>query len=90
VTREAAAEIFHRIALLLELKGENPFKIRAYKTGAELVESYPGDIMQLAADNQLKGIKGLGDALQDKLHELATTGALGFYDKLKEIGRAHV
>jgi DNA polymerase (family 10) len=83
VTRESAADILSRIALLLELKGENPFKIRAYKTGAELVESYPGDIMQLAADNQLKGIKGLGDALQDKLHELATTGALGFYDKLK-------
>ena len=83
MTRESAADIFSRIALLLELKGENPFKIRAYKTGAELVESYPGDIMQLARDNQLKGIKGLGDALQDKLHELAATGALGFYDKLK-------
>ena len=83
MTRESAAEIFSRIALLLDLKGENPFKIRAYKTGAEVVESFPGDIMQLARDNQLKGIKGLGDALQDKLHELATTGSLTFYDKLK-------
>lgn len=83
MTREAAADIFHRIALLLELKGENPFKIRAYKNGAEVVESYPGDIMQLAIDDELKGIKGLGDALQEKLHELATTGQLGFYDKLK-------
>ncbi|MES2598018.1 MAG: DNA polymerase/3'-5' exonuclease PolX [Verrucomicrobiota bacterium] len=83
MTREAAAEIFERIALLMELKGENPFKIRAYKTGAEVVESYAGDIMQLARDNQLAGIKGIGDALRDKLHEMAMTGKLEFYEKLK-------
>ncbi|MCB1227338.1 MAG: histidinol-phosphatase, partial [Verrucomicrobiales bacterium] len=83
MTREQAADIFQRIALLLELKGENPFKIRAYKTGAEIVESYPSDIMALAAANQLGTVKGLGTALQDKLHEMATTGALGFYDKLR-------
>jgi DNA polymerase (family X) len=83
MTRDAAAEILNRIALLLELKGENPFKIRAYKSGAEVVESYAGDIMQLAADNKLAGIKGIGDALRDKLHEMATTGKLEFFEKLK-------
>lgn len=83
MTREEAAEIFERIAILMELKGENPFKIRAYKTGAEIVESFSGDIMKMAAENDLTGIKGLGDALRDKLHELATTGKLEFYEKLK-------
>lgn len=83
MTREDVAEILNRIALLLELKGENPFKIRAYKTGAEVVESYAGDILQLAAEQKLGGIKGIGDALKDKLHELATTGKLEFYEKLK-------
>lgn len=83
MTREDAADILNRIALLLELKGENPFKIRAYKSGAEVVESYAGDIMQLAADNKLAGIKGIGDALRDKLHEMATTGKLEFFEKLK-------
>lgn len=82
MTREAAAQILERIALLLELKGENPFKIRAYKTGAEVVENYAGDIMQLAAENKLAGIKGIGDALRDKLHEMATTGKLEFYENL--------
>lgn len=77
------AAVLNRIALLLELKGENPFKIRAYKTGAEVVESFPGDIVARAAAGDLAGIKGLGDALQDKLHELATTGRLEFYEKLK-------
>lgn len=83
MTREAAAQILERIALLLELKGENPFKIRAYKTGAEVVESYAGDIMQLAMENKLAGIKGIGDALRDKLHEMATTGKLEFYENLR-------
>lgn len=83
MTREAAAQILERIALLMELKGENPFKIRAYKMGAEVVESYAGDIMQLATDNKLAGIKGIGDALRDKLHEMAVTGRLEFYDNLR-------
>jgi DNA polymerase (family 10) len=84
MTRQEAATIFERIATLLEMKGENPFKTRAYRTGAEIVESFSGDIMQLAADKQLAGIKGLGEALRDKLHEMATTGRLEFYEKLKK------
>ncbi|MBB5037374.1 DNA polymerase/3'-5' exonuclease PolX [Prosthecobacter dejongeii] len=83
MTRETAAQILERVALLLELKGENPFKIRAYKTGAEVVESYPDDIMQLAMDGKLSGVKGIGEALRDKLHEMATTGKLEFFDKLR-------
>ncbi len=83
MTREDATTILERIAALLEMKGENPFKVRAYRTGAELVESFSGDIMALAAENKLAGIKGLGDALRDKLHEMATTGRLEFYEKLK-------
>lgn len=83
MTREAAVQILERIALLLELKGENPFKIRAYRTGADVVSGYAGDIMKLAAEGALGGIKGLGDALKDKLHEMAMTGRLEFYEKLK-------
>ncbi len=83
MNREDATTIFERIATLLEMQGENPFKVRAYRTGAEVVESFSGDIMKLAAENQLAGIKGLGEALRDKLHEMATTGRLEFYEKLK-------
>jgi DNA polymerase (family 10) len=83
MTSADAAAIFEKIALLMELKGENPFKIRAYRSGAEIVESYAGDIMKMAEANELSGIKGLGEALRDKLHELATTGRLSFYENLK-------
>ena len=49
MTSEEMAQVLSRIAVLMELKGENPFKIRAYKTGAEIVESFPGDIVARAA-----------------------------------------
>jgi DNA polymerase (family 10) len=83
VTRENLAEVLEEIALLLELKGENPFKVRAYRQGAETVRGFDGDIVQLAAGNELTGIKGIGDALRDKLHELAATGTLQFHQKLR-------
>jgi DNA polymerase (family 10) len=83
VTRENLAEVLEEIALLLELKSENPFKVRAYRQGAEAVRRFDGDIVQRASDNQLTGIKGIGDALRDKLHELATTGNLQFHQNLR-------
>lgn len=83
MTRETLAGVLEEIALLLELKNENPFKIRAYRQGAETVRNFDGDIVAMAANNQLAGIKGIGDALRDKLHELASTGSLGFHQKLR-------
>ena len=83
MTREKMADVLDEIALLLELKGENPFKIRAYRQGAEIVRSHDGDIVAMAAAGELAGIKGIGEALRDKLHELATTGALKFHENLR-------
>ncbi len=82
-TRETLADTLDEIALLLELKGENPFKVRAYRQGAETVRGYDGDIAAMAAANQIDGIKGIGSALRDKLHELATSGKLGFHESLR-------
>lgn len=83
VTRDTLIKTLEEIALLLELKGENPFKTRAYRNGAEIVQNFDGDIVARAAANDLKGIKGIGDALQQKLHELASTGSLEYYDNLR-------
>lgn len=84
MTAEQMADVLRNIAHLLELKGENPFKIRAYNNGADVVEKFGGDIVALAKADELKGIHGLGDALQQKLHELASTGKLGYYEALKK------
>lgn len=83
MTRESIADILEKIALLLEMQGENPFKIRAYKHGAEIVRSYPEDILTLAREGKLTGIPGLGAALVEKIETLASTGSLPFWEKLK-------
>lgn len=77
------AEVLEKIALLLELKGENPFKVRAYRQGAEIVLSMEDDVVELAKNDELTGVKGIGDALRDKLGEMAKTGRLEFYENLK-------
>ena len=83
MTREDLAEALEQIALLLELKDENPFKVRAYRQGAEVVRNHEEDIVQLARDGNIDGIKGIGEALRDKLHTLALTGSLPFLDALR-------
>jgi len=83
VTREHLVKTLENIALLLELKGENPFKTRAYRNGAEIVQNFDGDIVTRASEGDLKGIKGIGDALQQKLHELASTGSLAYHENLR-------
>ena len=83
VTRETLVATLEEIALLLELKGANPFKTRAYRQGSEIVQNFDGNIVELAANDKLKGIKGFGAALQQKLHELASTGQLEYHNDLK-------
>jgi len=77
------ADIFEEIALLLELKGENPFKARAYTNAARTLESYDGNLPQLVGDNRLGELPGIGDALQLKIVELVKTGRLAYYETLK-------
>ena len=83
MTREEMAGVLEEIALLLELKNENPFKVRAYRQGAETVRNYEDDIVECAVRNELHGIKGIGEALREKLHELATNGSLKFHQDLR-------
>ncbi len=83
LSRDTLVSTLEEIALLLELKGENPFKTRAYRKGAEIVQNFDGDIVALAAANDLKGIKGIGEALQQKLHELASSGSLAYHEDLR-------
>lgn len=83
MNRERAVEIFEQIAWLMELDGENPFKIRAYQSAAQIIDAHPADIMALAAAGDLNGIGGLGAASRDKLCELAQTGHMEFFEQLK-------
>ncbi len=77
------AKAFQDIADLLELKGENPFKIRAYQKVVRSVEHLPVEVEQLVIEDRLKEVPGAGEAITKKITELVTTGKLGYYEKLK-------
>ncbi len=83
MTADAVADALEEVALLLELKGENPFKTRAYTSAARTLRSQPGDLAELVRANRLGELPGIGDALQAKIAELVTTGALPYLDKLR-------
>lgn len=81
--KESVAGILVDIGTLLELKGENPFKTRAYVNAARTLESLAEPLDTIVAEQRLGEIKGIGDALQQKITELVTTGKLKYYDELK-------
>ena len=83
MTKADIAEIFEEIGTLLDLKGENPFRVRAYQNAARTIESLQEDIGKLIAEDRLTTVKGIGKDLAAKIVELQTTGKLQFYDELR-------
>ncbi|HXA80122.1 MAG TPA: DNA polymerase/3'-5' exonuclease PolX [Opitutaceae bacterium] len=78
------ADVLNEIGTLLELKGENPFKVRAYQSGARVLEGIEdAELATLINEKRLESVKGLGEALAQKISELHTTGRLKFYEQLK-------
>jgi len=83
MNKDKVAEILVEIGTLLELKGENPFKTRAYVNAARTLESLSEPLAKLVAEKRLGEIKGIGEALEQKITELVETGKLKYYDELK-------
>jgi DNA polymerase (family 10) len=84
MTKNEIADVLTQIGTLLELKGENPFKVRAYQSGARALEAIEEvELARLIAAEELKSVKGIGDALAQKITELHTTGRLVFFEKLQ-------
>ena len=75
-------EVLERIGTMMEIKGENPFKIRAYSAGARTLQTMEEDLGEVIEDGRLGDIPGIGKALTEKIETLYTTGELEFYDKL--------
>jgi DNA polymerase (family 10) len=77
------ADVLEKIATLLELKDENPFKIRAYTNAARSLETWGGNIADLANEETLEKIPGIGKAIAAKIKELVETGSLKFFEDLR-------
>jgi len=85
MTRNEIADVLAEIGVLMELKGENPFKVRAYAAGARAIEALEGKEFEgLLAEGRIQSVKGIGEALAAKIGELHATGRLEFLDRLKE------
>lgn len=80
---ECAAEALNGVAELLELKGENAFKVRAYKKAAQVIGSLPEDIEIAMREGRLLDIPGIGETIARRIQELLATGKLGYYEELK-------
>ena len=80
----AVARTLREIGLLLELKGENRFRARAYETGARALEELREEIPALLAEHRLTELPGIGPALASVISELATTGRCSQLDRLRQ------
>lgn len=78
------AELFEEIAELLDFKGANPFRIRAYQRAAQNLESLTEDVEALVKQERLQEIPGIGADLAGKIQEYILKGRLTYYDELKK------
>ncbi len=83
VSKDQIADTLEDIALMLELKGENAFKIRAYRNAARAMETFTGNLRATAEAGTFGEIDGIGDAIAEKITTLVTTGALEYHTNLK-------
>lgn len=84
VDKKRVAEILDEIGTLLELKGENPFKCRAYHNASRIVGALTKDLATLIEAGELQNVKGIGEGLAEKITELVQTGKLKYYNDLKK------
>jgi DNA polymerase (family 10) len=81
--KDQIVQVFNNIATLLELKGENPFKSRAYLNAARALETLSEPLDKLITEQRLGEVKGIGESIQKKILELLSTGKLVYYEELK-------
>jgi DNA polymerase (family 10) len=80
---ESVAEFLERIAMLLELKGENPFKVRSYRNASATVEDLEEEIGALAEEGRLTDLKGIGKGISEGIAEFMERGSSSLLDELE-------
>ena len=82
--KPAVRHTLEQLAAFLELKGESPFRVRAFQNAARAIAAYPGDVAQAAATGALRRLKGVGPATVEVVRELLATGRCSTLDELRE------
>ncbi len=81
-TNKEIAELFEDIAFLLEIKGEEKFKINSYIKAALSIKRLPYPLYKYAEEGKLREIKGVGEAIEKKIKEAISTGEIGLRKRL--------
>ncbi len=84
MTNQEIAEILVHISQILDIQGENPFKIRAYIKAAETIEALTYQLSSLEDKDKIQELPGIGEAITKKIKELLDTGKLEYYEDLKK------
>ncbi len=83
VDKDQVVAVLEEMAVILELKGENPFKVRAYVNAARTLAATAEPVEDLVASGRLGELKGFGNAITEKVSTLVTTGRLPAYEELR-------
>jgi DNA polymerase (family 10) len=78
------AALFNEIADFLEIKGENPFRVRAYRRAAQAMEGLTEDVVAIASRGSLLEVPGIGKDLAAKIHEYLQRGTVEYLDNLRK------
>ncbi len=81
--RNLLAQILDETGLLMDLTGENPFKVRAFQNGARIIETFQGDLEKAFNDGSLAKVKGIGAGLLEKITEFQKSGKIADHEKLR-------
>ena len=82
---EEIARRFERLAVLMEIRGEDKFRVRSYRNAAEVIETWPRPLGEVAREGGLKGLQelpGVGRAISSKVVEMLERGTFEAYEKL--------
>src|SRR5262245_26566169 len=85
MNNEAIAKRFHRLAALMEIRGDDPFRLRSYRNAAEAIEVWPTPLKEIAAKEGVTGLQeipGVGKAIASKVVELLDRGSFDAWDRL--------
>ena len=85
MNNEAIAHRFYQLATLMEIRGDDPFRLRSYRNAAEAIEVWPTQLKRIAAvegAEGLQGIPGVGKAIAGKVIELLEKGTFDAWERL--------
>jgi DNA polymerase (family X) len=85
VDNEAIARRFYRLAALMDIRGDDPFRLRSYRNAAEAIETWPTPLRKIAADEGIAGLQsipGVGKAIAGKIVELLDRGTFDAWERL--------